>query len=201
MIRNHINAKWKKQQKESERCKKIEKENQLLLKKMNYIMKTSRVDNNWTTPQPRFLNRIPMYDILIPKIEYLTIEESDTEGRSRKEKCYACSKNISFNQPLHFEKQHVRSKSVPVRREFDLPPIKETNLEKKPKPRAKTSLPIKKHIPFQPNCIILNRGSLELSVNFPSDTSVKYQQGTKDRFLIRNECNCKNTPIRCSTLA
>lgn len=184
ITRSHINVKLKKQQKEVERIRQIERDNNLLLKKMNYIMKTSRVDNYWTTPQPRFLNRIPMYDILIPKLEDITLDE-EIDAKSRKEKCYACSKLCKTEK-----QRRERSKSVPVRRELDLPPIKEE------KQRAKTSIPLRKPVLNEPNCIILSRGSLQLSVNFPSDTSVKLQDGNKQRFVLKNLCSCRNSPIR-----
>lgn len=53
-LRKHVNLKLKQLQKENERCEKIEKENLLLLKKLNCIMKTRNVDNYWNTPQPKY---------------------------------------------------------------------------------------------------------------------------------------------------
>lgn len=88
--------KLKKKQKETERCKKIEQDNFLLLQKMNYIMKTSRVDNVWKTPQPNFLNRVSIYNVAVPRIEDIDLniegESEDEELRhSRKSKCTACT--------------------------------------------------------------------------------------------------------------
>lgn len=51
--RRHVEIKLKQLQKEKERCRKIENDNLLLLRKLSHIMKTSRVDNNWTIPQPK----------------------------------------------------------------------------------------------------------------------------------------------------
>lgn len=95
-------VKLKKQQKEKDRCKRIEHDNYLLLQRLNYVMRTSRVDNTWRSPQPNFLNRVGIYQSYIPQIEDLialdfTDEEKDDEVdedqkcRSRKSKCYACT--------------------------------------------------------------------------------------------------------------
>lgn len=54
MNRNHVSHKLKKHQKENERIEKIEKDNLILLKRLSYIMRTNRVDNYWTTPQPKY---------------------------------------------------------------------------------------------------------------------------------------------------
>lgn len=51
---NHVSLKLKKQQKETERLVKIEKDNLTLLRKLNHIMKTSRVDNYWVSPPPEY---------------------------------------------------------------------------------------------------------------------------------------------------
>lgn len=87
--------KLKKRQKETERCKKIEQENFQLLQKMNYIMRTSRVDNVWKTPQPNFLQRVTIYNTHIPKIEYIDLvgdfSEDDESHQSRRSKCIACT--------------------------------------------------------------------------------------------------------------
>lgn len=87
--------KLKKQQRENERCKKIERDNFILLQKMNYITRTSRVDNEWKTPQPTFLNRVAIYNTTVPKIEdiELVIEDvsEEEQPQSRKSKCIACN--------------------------------------------------------------------------------------------------------------
>lgn len=51
--RRHVELKLKQLQKEKERIRKIENDNFLLLRKLSHIMKTNRVDNNWTIPQPK----------------------------------------------------------------------------------------------------------------------------------------------------
>ncbi|CAH2004355.1 unnamed protein product [Acanthoscelides obtectus] len=98
-FRAHVAIKWKKHQKEIERCSQIERENFILWQKMNDLAKTSRIDNVWKTPQPNFLNRVAMYELIddhIPDIEELLkldLEETDDEepARSRKSSCYACN--------------------------------------------------------------------------------------------------------------
>lgn len=94
-FRNHVVLKLKKRQKETERCRKIEQDNFLLLQKMNYIMRTSRVDNVWKTPQPDFLHRVTIYNTTIPKIEDIDLTGDYSEGeelhQSRRSKCTACT--------------------------------------------------------------------------------------------------------------
>lgn len=51
--RQHVALKLKKQQKETERQQQIEKNNFSLLKRLSSAMRTSRVDNIWTTTQPK----------------------------------------------------------------------------------------------------------------------------------------------------
>lgn len=92
--RSHVVMKLKKQQNEKERCKKIEHDNFLLLQKMNYITRTSRVDNVWKTPQPNFLNRVGLYNTIVPRIEDIELDvfsEGDEITRRRKSKCFACT--------------------------------------------------------------------------------------------------------------
>lgn len=52
--RSHLLIKLKKHQKEKERHAKIERDNFSLLRNLAYIMRTNRVDNSWSTPQPKF---------------------------------------------------------------------------------------------------------------------------------------------------
>lgn len=52
--RIHVSYKLKKQQKEIERCNKIEKDNLKLLQRLRSCMSTSRVDNSWATAQPKY---------------------------------------------------------------------------------------------------------------------------------------------------
>lgn len=104
--RSHVAMKLKKQQKENERCKKIEQDNFLLLQKMNYIMKTTRVDNAWKTPQPTFLNRVAVYTTAVPKFEDLEFDigntsEDEDQRHGRKSKCVACTKQKTDNLKVH----------------------------------------------------------------------------------------------------
>ncbi|XP_018331577.1 uncharacterized protein LOC108741309 [Agrilus planipennis] len=47
------------------------------------------------------------------------------------------------------------------------------------------------------NSIVLNKGSLVLSINFPSSTSVKLKDGRNEKILMKEFCGCKNdTKIR-----
>ncbi|EFA03364.1 hypothetical protein TcasGA2_TC013349 [Tribolium castaneum] len=198
--RQHVALKLKKRQKEAERCQEIEKNNFTLLKRLSYVMRTSRVDNYWATPQPNFLNRVSMYDT-VPKFENLYIEESqDTpKGAStRKTKCLACTpqpppdiKIPEERVPWEPQKGPVgrtRSKSVPPRRtEF----VREVPRVSKSAPKPGKVAPMK-FSAKEPQSIILRRGCLKLSVNFPSDTLVKLQKGTQEKVLVHGACNCRN---------
>lgn len=94
-FQNHVVLKLKKRQKESERCKKIEQENFLLLQKINDIMRTSRVDNAWKTPQPNFLHRVTIFNTPIQKIEDIDLVDDFREDEElqhcRRSKCTACT--------------------------------------------------------------------------------------------------------------
>ncbi|XP_074029875.1 LOW QUALITY PROTEIN: uncharacterized protein [Leptinotarsa decemlineata] len=221
--RDHVSMKLKKLQKEKERCKNIEEGNYLLLKKLNYIMRTRRIDNTWRTPQPNFLNRIPIYNNVVPQIEDLIeldfthIEEDDYyKAKNRKLKCVACTpkktKEIKIPEeriPWEPEKIPVnrfRSKSVPVRKPQPLPIIKEKseskpssskerNRERKEKaPKLKNEDAFDQFRIKEPQRIVLSRGCLKLSVNFPSDTIVTFQEGNVEKFLMRGVCHCKLSP-------
>lgn len=50
--RQHVIVKLKKRQKESERCQEIEKNNLTLLKRLNHVSETNRIDNYWDKPLP-----------------------------------------------------------------------------------------------------------------------------------------------------
>lgn len=58
--RAHVAVKLKKLQKEAERSRKIERDNLMLLQKLNYIM-TKHWQDNYLPPQPTFLSRIGVY--------------------------------------------------------------------------------------------------------------------------------------------
>lgn len=93
--------KLKKQQKESERCRKIEQDNFMLLQKMNYIMRTNRVDNTWKSPVPNFLNKIAIYNTSVPEIDdtelHIDLREDKEVYDIRKSKCIACSPHKTEN--------------------------------------------------------------------------------------------------------
>ncbi|KAG5889806.1 hypothetical protein JTB14_031354 [Gonioctena quinquepunctata] len=217
--RDHVNVKLKKQQKEKERCKKIEKDNYLLLQKLNYITRTSRVDNRWKTPQPNFLNKVPIYHTIIPKLEdliELDFEQVDDHTpKKRKSRCVACTpqkiEKVKIpEERIPWEPERItvkkgRSKSVPVRKPQPLLSTLPSN--RKPssckvsdKEERRTTQEVKlKAIGKQfsvkePQSIVLSRGCLKLSVNFPSDTVVKFQEGNVEKFLMKGICNCKFSP-------
>lgn len=65
---------------------------------MNYITKSSRIDNVWKTPQPNFLNRVAIYNTVVPKIEDIDLDvnldnENEEMQHIRKSKCTACTPN------------------------------------------------------------------------------------------------------------
>ncbi|RZB40077.1 uncharacterized protein BDFB_008224, partial [Asbolus verrucosus] len=217
--RQHVALKLKKKQKETERCQEIERNNFNLLKRLSYVMRTSRVDNNWTTPQPNFLNRVSIYDVTVPEFENLYIEERRTglEESNRKSKCFACTphplpavKIPEERVPWEPEKpsvSRVRSKSVPARKpemvteKIKAPksavcrPVKSAAKVKNAE-RADVTNKMKNIYRKEPQSIVLSRGCLKLSVNFPSDTLVKLQEGSQEKTLVQGACNCKNpTPL------
>uniref|UniRef100_A0A6P7GM58 Uncharacterized protein LOC114340512 n=1 Tax=Diabrotica virgifera virgifera TaxID=50390 RepID=A0A6P7GM58_DIAVI len=229
-FREHVCVKLKKQQKEKERCRRIEQDNYFLMQRLNYVMRTSRVDNMWKTPQPNFLNRVAIYDNIVPEIEDLIAldfvvddDDEDCNLGTRKSNCYACApeKNKIEGPKIpedrvpweHNKKpsQKNRSKSVPVRKpEPMLPSIPEKQLSSSKPSSSKSTTRIhkvssspkkskntrdRKFSAKEPHSIIFNRGCLKLSVNFPSDTTVKFQEGNIEKFLIRSVCYCKNSPL------
>ncbi|XP_044266112.1 uncharacterized protein LOC123012333 isoform X2 [Tribolium madens] len=197
--RQHVTLKLKKKQKEEERCQEIEKNNFNLLKRLSYVMRTSRVDNYWTTPQPNFLNRVSMYDT-VPKFENLYTEgrqDAPKNTSTRKSRCLACTPQPLPNIPeerVPWEPQkgsvgRTRSKSVPPRQTEFVPGVPRVS---KSAPKPGKVAPKMKFSAKEPQCIILSRGCLKLSVNFPSDTLVKLQEGTQEKVLVHGACNCRN---------
>lgn len=107
----------------------------------------------------------------------------------------------------------VRSKSVPAisTQKVMLPSVKEVSISspttpdevKQRKPsveRGRSGKTLRKKVNVEkadkdiksPQSIILSRGSLVLAVNFPSDTYVKFQEGSSEKLLMRGLCQCKN---------
>ncbi|XP_018578253.1 uncharacterized protein LOC108916474 [Anoplophora glabripennis] len=218
--RSHVTIKLKKQQNENERCRKIERDNFLLLQKMDYIMKTSRLDNFWRTPQPNFLNKIAIYNIEPPEmdtIDHYNEQNNTIVAKSRRSKCYACTptrmKDIKIPEeripwePSKKPHTRIRSKSVPVKRAETLPTIEEQIITTSK--RSSSGIP-EKRIPVnmretksdrrkklsakEPQSILLTRGCLKLYVNFPSDSVVKFQKGNVEKLLMKEACYCKNSP-------
>lgn len=99
----------------------------------------------------------------------------------------------------------VRSKSVPVRKSEPLPSIidqlyvsssKPTSSKLSGNAKMNLSKDIKKINTKEPQSIVLTRGCLKLSLNFPSDAMVKYRDRTSETFLMRGICYCKNAPVQ-----
>uniref|UniRef100_A0A8D8T6U6 Uncharacterized protein n=1 Tax=Cacopsylla melanoneura TaxID=428564 RepID=A0A8D8T6U6_9HEMI len=89
--RDHVALKRKKLQREYERCKKIEHDNFILLKHLDKIMTTCRVDNTWETPPPDFLNRIAMFSIPHKKSPPSSPPILPESPKTRKERCVGCT--------------------------------------------------------------------------------------------------------------
>ncbi|KAJ8942283.1 hypothetical protein NQ318_005601 [Aromia moschata] len=194
-------------------------------KKMNYITRTSRIDNVWRTPQPNFLNRIAIYNSVAPKIEDINfnVEDNEPESRKRNSKCYACrsqrieTANACIEKNRQQRQRNFRTaahdKSLLVQKSEPLPTIEEhqapssgtdnSNIKIPLNKRASTSIPKtlrRQHIEKEfeakePHSIVLSRGCLKLSVNFPSDTIVKLQKGNVEKTLISELCHCKNSRV------
>ncbi|GJQ82816.1 hypothetical protein Trydic_g13518 [Trypoxylus dichotomus] len=122
---NHVGWKLKKQQLEKERIKRIEKENLILLQKLNHIMKTCRVDHFWTNPPPDFLSREPIYECAqLEIIEEDTLQLPPTV-LTQKSRCLACCPEYQPPKPTIPEERvpwapvkpptgKQRSQSVPL---------------------------------------------------------------------------------------
>ncbi|KAF5277735.1 hypothetical protein FQR65_LT03715 [Abscondita terminalis] len=210
--REHVMNKLKRKQTEVERCSQIERDNLILLRKLNHITRTNRVDNYWTIPQPNFLNRVELYSGCTV-IKQRSEEQQDTIikcARITKSKCFACSPITPTEKipeeriPWEPEKPpagRVRSHSVPTQK---LPVIQEGSESsgstgKTMKKRSQTSRPhTRKDLMIQsPQSITLSRGSLVLEVNFPSDSFVQYKNGSNDKLIARGLCQCKNVAKAC----
>lgn len=69
-----------------------------------------------------------------------------------------------------------------------------TSKKSKTSYKYKSNLSLNDNLP-SPQSIILNRGSLVLAVNFPSDTFVKLKDGCSEKLIIRGECQCKSSIV------
>lgn len=96
--------------------------------------------------------------------------------------------------PWEPEKRPVsrgRSKSVPAKK-AEVQEIPRVSKSAKVAPKSAKVAPKSTLSAKEPQSIILSRGCLKLSVNFPSDTFVKLQDGTQEKVLAHGVCNCRN---------
>lgn len=106
-----------------------------------------------------------------------------------------------MNKPV----DRFRSKSVPVRKREPLPLVIDHTEGSRSKPSSSKLLghvktqklkDMKKINVKEPQSIVLTRGCLKLSLNFPSDSMVKFRDKNQESFLMRGFCYCKNAPIQ-----
>ncbi|KAL1501887.1 hypothetical protein ABEB36_007127 [Hypothenemus hampei] len=178
--RPHVTTKLKKLQKEYERSKAIERDNFILLQKLNYIMSTHWLDN-YLGPQPKFLNRMPLYRTNIESGIDLDLDDFLQETKEElneihivKPRCLACSSAYRINEN---EKKKTRSRSVP--------PKTTTKLAKEIKPKSADTK--KFDLAHMHRNIRISRGSLKLSVNFPLNSTIELD--SKD-ITGRKPCEC-----------
>lgn len=61
---------------------------------------------------------------------------------------------------------------------------------------SKKNIDTEKHVKeIPPQSITLSRGNLEVALNFPSDTVVKFRSGFSENVLMNNLCRCKRFVI------
>ncbi|XP_060517986.1 uncharacterized protein LOC132696892 isoform X2 [Cylas formicarius] len=201
-FRGHVRVKLKKMQKEKERMNKIEGENFLLLKKMSYITQKHWMDN-WLPPQPNFLSKIELYNarpLLVKQTESEMESDScvDKAPRHSKFRCSACTlqklpelKIAEKEIPLRvLPKEPVgrsRSKSVPATKL--LPTIIEKPHSANAEYTSKSKMLRHNILNNETQKITLSRGSLKLSVNFPPDTTIKFDDGQFEKYLTRGHCH------------
>lgn len=76
------------------------------------------------------------------------------------------------------------------------PPVERSRSVNTEKIRSKQKRDIKDALkPSQ--SITLYKGSLKLAVNFPSDATVKFQSGRREKCLMQGMCNCKIATTVC----
>ncbi|CAG9763994.1 unnamed protein product [Ceutorhynchus assimilis] len=135
--RGHVAVKLKKLQKENERSQKIERDNLILLQKLNHIMTTHWLDN-YLPPQPTFLSRIGVYrpvdsgidmmdDFFDNDFDSQAIDEQtfETKPKCRKLKCMACSPHKYVETVLIPEERipwEPQKKEIGKRRSISVPP-------------------------------------------------------------------------------
>lgn len=121
-------------------------------------------------------------------------------GRFLNKKPVSCT--FSANEKLQVPQERVpwepdktviargRSRSVPVRK---LEATHEKTKTPKSAPKKIDYRTVNRSVLGRATqSITLSRGCLKLSVNFPSDTFVKMQEGLHEKTLLQNVCNCKN---------
>ncbi|KAH1000914.1 hypothetical protein HUJ04_013183 [Dendroctonus ponderosae] len=177
--RPHVALKLKKLQKEEERSRKIERDNLMLLQKLNYIM-AKHWQDNYLPPQPTFLSRIGVY-----RSSESGLLEALAEGQDSKIQLLENVPRPEERVPWEPPKSHPergRSRSVPPRRRAEpLPTISEKPKSALVKPPNPEHSKWSKH----PN-LVLSRGALQLSFHFPADTLIQF-----DRRRAQNKvCRC-----------
>ncbi|XP_030745441.1 uncharacterized protein LOC115874418 [Sitophilus oryzae] len=163
--RRHVAVKLKKLQKEDERSRRIEKDNLILLRRLNHIMTNHWLDN-YLPPQPNFLNRVKIFETeddsgidIVELARSIDLDMEEIEDKSSKEisyrklKCIACSP-IKILEPINVPEERVpwepqkkkigRSRSVPPRRSVIFPSIVDkpksaavANVKQKSEPEVK----------------------------------------------------------------
>lgn len=210
LSRAHVALKLKKKQHEEERVAKIERENLILLKRLRHIMKTNKVDNyRDAEPPPQFLSQTRRSKTRGGFKAKVPSEQEDLERdlmRLRESKCLACNprKTSALTSPSVCEERvpwepppppvGLRSRSVPIPSRLEVVPEKRpAAVLVRPKTEVRTTRGrVGADCNRSPQKIVLTRGSLKLSVNFPSDTNVKLQQGALERVIMSGRCYCKN---------
>ncbi|XP_045469929.1 uncharacterized protein LOC123677456 isoform X1 [Harmonia axyridis] len=160
------------------------------------------------------------YEVLDENDEEMEeIERRLRELGIRKANCNACSpktiKELKVSEeriPWDEEKEMVlrreRSKSLPIQK-IHVPNSKKTNRDKSPFRRIKSCVsgdldrnkqntvqPKRNNlISSLPQKLVLTRGSLKLSVNFPVDTHVTFQDGNHNKLISGGFCQCKKNEM------
>ncbi|KAK5647108.1 hypothetical protein RI129_005572 [Pyrocoelia pectoralis] len=181
--REHVAIKLKRKQTEIERRMQIERDNLILLQKLNSLTCKNRVDNYWATPQPNFLNRVKASN---------GVSKADHETTIGSNKIITRTTQITDGR-VSWKSDRNRSKSVPSQK---LPSICEVDDGSSTEIRSNSSKSsISKYVPDNRRSsqrLTLNRGSLILELNFPPDSHLKYQNGHTEKLIMSGLCQCKN---------
>ncbi|XP_047114187.1 uncharacterized protein LOC124794686 isoform X1 [Schistocerca piceifrons] len=188
--RQHVCCKLKKLQWEEERCARIEEDNFRLLQRMGHIMRTNRLDNHWTKTPPNFLHRVGIYYQPTKKETFgESIPSSAPNGSRKNVRCQACSTEKKYERKITPE--------TPLAWE-----VRNTDFAKPLKPERARSETRKKHRRNQERKInileenssqlMVTRGPLHLSVNFPPNTTVRFHNSQQNKILQKEFCECKS---------